>query len=338
METGPIDEPNPAVVAPESGDSVVHLRAALRHGIVSDIRLVLERDTFLRRLTELIAQTSGRKMVALYLHMEERSGLVLSGRTNETPGGLPARMLPPTGEMRPTLDELELPDFSGMRRLQRLAVPILHERTVSGYLVVLTDETNFQAAEHNRFEVIAAEIAPAIAVAHHHHIVRRASVVDLETGAYTFEYFNQRLAEELSRARRTGHSVTILLVEPVNYVEFERSAGYECGDQVLRALADDFAAVTRISDVVSRRGRTGYAVLLPESDVSGGEVAIARIRRRLARLSEQLTTAGLGEDSPRFAIGAAAYPADDDDAATLLLIAEQRQFEDASALSLQRAS
>jgi hypothetical protein len=46
----------------------------------------------------------------------------------------------------------------------------------------------------------------------------------------------------------------------------------------------------------------------------------------------------LGEASPRFAIGTASYPADDDDAATLLLIAEQRQFEDETTLSLLRAS
>jgi diguanylate cyclase (GGDEF)-like protein len=316
----------------------VHLRAALRHGIVSDIQLVLERDTFLRRLAELVAQTSGRPMVALYLRIEERGGFVLSGRTSETPSRLPARMLPPAGDAHPALDELELPDFSGMRRLTRLLVPIAHERAVIGYLAVLADEPGFHDAEHEVFKVVAAEIAPAIAVADRHHVIQRACVVDQDTGAYTFDFFTQRLTEELSRAKRTGHSVTILLVEPVNYNEFERSAGYERGDQVLRALADDFAAVMRISDVVSRRGRTGYAVLLPESDVSGAQVAITRIRRRLARLSDQLKTAGLGEASPRFAIGTASYPADDDDAATLLLIAEQRQFEDETTLSLLRAS
>jgi diguanylate cyclase (GGDEF)-like protein len=330
MQPDPVPEPS-ADAPPNAAVELLHMRGAIRQAIAGAIGLIVERDVFLRHVVDLVAQVTGRAMVAIYTRSGERGGFALNARTSDMPDHLPTRRPATLSIPRPLLESLDLPDFTRLRRFQRLTLPIVHAHAVSGYLVVMAEESRFSDAEIERFGVVAEELAAACNVAERYHAMQQGCVVDPDTGAFTFEYFNQRLGEELARARRTGHAVTIVLVEPINYIAFERSAGYERGDQVLRALAGDFAAVTRTSDVVSRRGRTGYAVLLPESDVIGARVAIARIRHRLARLSEQLTGAGLGSSAPRFAIGAASAPVDGDDPATLMLIAEQRQFEDETA-------
>jgi diguanylate cyclase (GGDEF)-like protein len=336
MQPDPV--PDPSVDASPLGEAaLLQVRGAIREAIAGEIGLLLERDVFLRHLVDLVARVTGRTMVAIYARSGERGGFTLHARTSAMPDHLPARRPTAHGIPHPLLETLDLPDFTRLRRFQRLTVPIVHVRAVSGYLVVMAERPRINHAEVERFGVVADELAAAFNVAERYHAMQQSCVVDPDTGAFTFDYFNQRLGEELARARRTGHAVTIVLVEPVNYIAFERSAGYERGDQVLRALAGDFAAVTRTSDVVSRRGRTGYAVLLPESDMIGAKVAIARIRHRLARLSEQLAGAGLGATAPRFAVGAASAPVDGGDPATLMLIAEQRQFEDETAPALAQA-
>lgn len=331
MEPDPVESSSVGALPPADAELVARVRATIRQAIAGDIGLLVERDVFLRHVVDLVAQATDRPLVAIYARSGERGGFALSARTSDMPDHLPARRPAVRGIPHPLLETLDLPDFTRLRRFQRLTVPIVHAQAVSGYVVVMAEDETFSAAEIERFGVAAEELAAAFNVAERYQTMQQGCVVDLDTGAFTFDFFSQRLGEELARARRTGHAVTIVLVEPVNYVAFERSAGYERGDQVLRALAGDFAAVMRTSDVVSRRGRTGYAVLLPESDVSGANVAIARIRRRLALLSEQLAVAGLGAAAPRFAIGTASAPVDGEDPATLMLIAEQRQFEDETA-------
>lgn len=338
MELGPADTPGVDGALVATGDAETRLQATIRQSIAAEIGVLLERDVFLRHLVDLVAKVIGRSMVAIYMRSGARGGCVLSGRTSAVPEHLPVRLPVAPDDVEALHETLEIPDFTGMRRLQRVCVPIVYDTTVTGYLAMLAEEPSVAAREVARLRVVADELAAALNVAVQHHTVQQACVVDLETGAYTFDFFQQRLAEELARSRRTSHAVTIVLVEPVDFEDFERTAGYERGDQVLRELADDFAAVTRGYDVVARRGRTGYAVLLPESGTKGAQIAIARIRRRLTRQSELLAEDGLSATAPRFAIGTASAPDDGNDPTTLMLIAEQRQFEDEAAPALAHAS
>ncbi len=107
------------------------------------------------------------------------------------------------------------------------------------------------------------------------------------------------------------------------FEEIEQEIGYEPADGVLRLVAHGLSALTRVSDVVSRYRRTGFGILLPESDQTGVDVALSRISDRIEDLLEG-ATANTAKTRLSLAFGSAIYPDDGEDTASLILAAEQR--------------
>jgi diguanylate cyclase (GGDEF)-like protein len=204
-----------------------------------------------------------------------------------------------------------------------LAVPIGASDDVMGALV-LYSSTLEPLGESDRATLVAIadEIAPAIAVAEHHHAVKQSSVVDLTTGAYTAWYVNQRFDEEIARAQRTRNPVTVVIASVLGFETYQREAGYDAGDNLLRDLTTEYSGLTRVFDVVGMRGRSEFAILLPDTDLSQAVTVIARIHQRSARVIERLAV----QPTARLHVvtGAAAFPADGDEATTILVAAEHR--------------
>ena len=103
---------------------------------------------------------------------------------------------------------------------------------------------------------------------------RRDSITDPLTGLFTSRYFAQRLADEGKRARRHGHTLSVL------YVDIERASTTNDGAvlAVRRVLRDN----ARAGDVVARLGGDEFAVLLPETSVAQAAALSQRIRAEVA--------------------------------------------------------
>src|SRR5581483_12300571 len=67
----------------------------------------------------------------------------------------------------------------------------------------------------------------------------------------------------------------------VNLRSINDRAGYEVGDDVLRAVADALTETRRKSDLVARCGGDEFAVLLLDANPGAVEMIIGRVRRRL---------------------------------------------------------
>lgn len=314
----------------EAGDTaaMAELRLAVRDTIARGISLVLERDRFLRRIADVIADASGYPMVAIYVRVNEAGDLSLAAKTSAVPDGFTTRI--PAGQAvdGPGASDIALTRLTmePSEPTQSLMISLVDQNQSVGAVVILDASiSSFAEEDLQALAVVAEEIGPAVSVSARHHAIERYSVIDLDTGAFTIDFFQRRLTEEVSRAQRTLHSVTIVLIQAVHFREFERAAGYEEADRVLRELADGIAAVTRVSDVVARHRRTGFAILLPESDIDGASVAVARIERQLNQVTSDLARRGIDPSSLQLAVGSASYPNDGEDAASLILTAEQRQ-------------
>jgi diguanylate cyclase (GGDEF)-like protein len=105
-------------------------------------------------------------------------------------------------------------------------------------------------------------------------------------------------------------------------------------DEMLRDLASGISALMRTSDVVARRRRTGFALLLPESDIEGAELTIQRIHERLRRIEAGLTADGYNGPQPTVVAGSSTYPADGQNVAELILAADQRMLAQADELEI----
>lgn len=109
------------------------------------------------------------------------------------------------------------------------------------------------------------------------------TAVDDLTGVATRRSFYETAGVEISRARRYGQPLTVLLVDLDRFREVNETHGTEFGDESLRTIAWICRQESRNTDVIGRVGGEEFAVLLPSTELSGGLVLAERIRERMQR-------------------------------------------------------
>ncbi len=109
------------------------------------------------------------------------------------------------------------------------------------------------------------------------------SATDDLTGVGTRRGFFDVAQAEIARARRYGHPLTVLLVDPDRFRDLNEAHGTVFGDECLRAIAWVCRQESRNTDVIGRVGGEEFAVLLPSTELDGGLVLAERIRERMAR-------------------------------------------------------
>mgnify|MGYP006126250263 FL=1 len=144
--------------------------------------------------------------------------------------------------------------------------------------------------------------------------------IDEVTGVHSRRYFNERLGEELGRARRYSHPLSMLIIDLDNFKQVNDRCGHVEGDSVLRKVGRMLMDTTRQADVVCRFGGDEFAVLLPETGSEDAGRTAERIRLAVADISVP------GEDEPgnvTLSIGCAAFPESCDEAEEMLALADQ---------------
>lgn len=89
-------------------------------------------------------------------------------------------------------------------------------------------------------------------------------------------HFNERLELEWARARRTGTSLGLVMIDVDHFKRYNDQHGHLAGDACLRRVAEAVAgAIRRTTDLLARYGGEELAIILPETDERGA-VAVAR--------------------------------------------------------------
>lgn len=105
--------------------------------------------------------------------------------------------------------------------------------------------------------------------------LRQLATRDALTGLLNRRAFDALLSEEIDRARRLGHPLTLVLLDLDHFKTINDTHGHPAGDAVLAATARLLEAEVRTIDRVARIGGEEFAVLLMETSESEG-LAIAR--------------------------------------------------------------
>lgn len=105
------------------------------------------------------------------------------------------------------------------------------------------------------------------------------------TNLYNHRYFQETLSKELARAKRYHHHLSLILFDIDFFKKINDSYGHPAGDKVLINLAQSIVSRVRPSDIVSRYGGEEFAVILPETNLSGLKVFSERLRRCAASLA-----------------------------------------------------
>ena len=116
--------------------------------------------------------------------------------------------------------------------------------------------------------------------------VHQLSIIDALTGIPNRRHFVDRLFAEYRRASRNKTPLTLLICDIDNFKHFNDSLGHLGGDdclvKVAKAIQD---SLQRGGDMCARYGGEEFAVILPNTDIAGGEKVARCIQSRIAMLA-----------------------------------------------------
>jgi|GEM_PF-1997686 len=111
--------------------------------------------------------------------------------------------------------------------------------------------------------------------------LRSLSQTDALTRLHNRRFFQQKLDEELDRARRYQSTLSLLLIDVDHFKQFNDTYGHLAGDSVLAKVATILGDSARSNDVVARYGGEEFAILLPMTELEGACQLAERLRRRV---------------------------------------------------------
>lgn len=113
--------------------------------------------------------------------------------------------------------------------------------------------------------------------------IRVLSITDALTGAYNRGYLTERLPQEIKRAWRYGHDLSVVLGDIDRFKKVNDTYGHQAGDAVLKSFARILMDSVRNGvDWVSRYGGEEFLVVLPETPLKGAVLVAERLRTSVA--------------------------------------------------------
>jgi two-component system cell cycle response regulator len=134
-----------------------------------------------------------------------------------------------------------------------------------------------------------------------------SAITDKLTGLYNYAYFTIFLENEIKRAKRHDHALSVIMLDMDGLKEINDDLGHLAGDQILREFGKLLSANVREIDLCFRYGGDEFVVVLPYTGLEGALLTAQRIREVIAN---HAFPAGEAQGSRRVtaSMGIAGYP------------------------------
>ena len=201
--------------------------------------------------------------------------------------------LPQAVIVAPLSSDIDSVEFSSLMRLsaglQGPAVLVLTDgpeflepcaASVDDYLPTAVDG----ATALGRLRFAVARRGELLRLREEREQLRRQSMTDFKTGLFNDRCFAERSREEVSRARRQGQPVGVLMIDLDGFKALNDVHGHAFGDHALRTFASHLRRNLRNFDVSARMGGDEFAVLLPGTRVLDALHVAARLHTSVSGL------------------------------------------------------
>ena len=209
-----------------------------------------------------------------------------------------------------------------------LFVPLRREGSLIG-VARLTDRLEgdaFDDVDRVCAQKFARHAEVALANALRFGAIEKRSLEDPVSGAYTAQYFQDVVRNEIEKANRFGRSFALLEIDLGPLDGLRREAG-EAGIQAFSTgVAEELARLLRASDLLAVGGERRFRALLAEADALGAAVLKRRALQVLAA-SDLFTRLG-DAVRPDPLLGTAVYPRDGTSLEALLRALDERIEEE----------
>jgi len=124
--------------------------------------------------------------------------------------------------------------------------------------------------------------------------LEQLSITDSLTRLHNHRFFQDQFAREAKRVERTGSPLGLVLIDIDDFKSLNDRLGHAAGDAVLARVAAVMSAVLRDTDLLCRYGGEEFAVLLPQTGLTGAVSLAEKIRGAVAESEYAI----VGPDGP----------------------------------------
>jgi diguanylate cyclase (GGDEF)-like protein len=183
-----------------------------------------------------------------------------------------------------------------------LAVPLTIQKKTVGVLVLLRSRHGFNGEILRLLSRFAPRAAIHLDNSRLYHLAKETALenarlyinisklyqqatADELTGLYNRAYLMQRTKEELKKAWRFKHPVSMLYIDLDNFNRVNEEQSHAVGDQLLTEFSDLLKGSIREYDVACRYGGEEFVVLLPHTKPDNAYDLAERLRKKIIKQS-----------------------------------------------------
>lgn len=198
---------------------------------------------------------------------------------------------------RPTLGPYRIRAHASLfpkteQRIASVAVlPLIRDRRLIGSLNLASyNRDKFSVESATDFmDHLSAVLSVCLEAAENRERLRFIGLTDSLTNVNNRRFFDQRLLEELERARRGNVPLGCLFIDLDFFKTVNDEHGHQVGDDVLRHVAQLIREQLRTIDVVARYGGEEFSVLLAQADLELAVEIAERIRKSVEQWEYDLS-------------------------------------------------
>ena len=193
------------------------------------------------------------------------------------------------------LVDAEMPAMNGFEFCARLkAEPLLAEVPVifiTNHVDIATEVAGFAAGAADFIRkppataVVQARVRAQLRLKELTDALRDAALTDALTGVANRRRFDEDLAAESVRARRSAQPLSLLMIDVDFFKRYNDSYGHLVGDSCLRQVAEALSSTLhRPADRLARFGGEEFVALLPDTELAGASHVAERMIETIAAL------------------------------------------------------
>ena len=135
---------------------------------------------------------------------------------------------------------------------------------------------DFISKPFDAFE-LKARVRSALRTQHLVKMLEQKAQIDGLTGLWNRRYFDQRMIQEISEAKRYSRPLSLVLCDIDRFKRLNDQFGHPFGDFVLDRVAQKLSG-GRTSDIVCRYGGEEFGLILPSTNIQQGHEVAERLR------------------------------------------------------------
>jgi diguanylate cyclase (GGDEF)-like protein len=204
-----------------------------------------------------------------------------------------------------------------------ICYPLIYQDKLFGVLAICRGN-DFEEREKNLLGVVSTMTAVALNNTRSFESISFSASTDPLTKLFNIGYFKDRLQEELNRARRFQHSVSVTIIDLDKFKDFNDSFGHQAGDQLLIKLAKVFKDHFEDTDTIARYGGDEFVIMCPEIKKQDAARIVGNLLHDLEMYDFGRVKSG---SKITFSAGVSSFPDDGSTVSELVKSADEALYE-----------